>query len=176
MFIESLGEDLPTLRVCSLVSSVFHDFCSPLLYRGIVLDCREKLNTFLQIGECSDSLRHTKSFGLSLAYDGHLHDRILEIISRKASLETLCLRRVRFYATLLTAPLSSKLSDVTALILRECHFEKFEDFVTFIRCFPRCKTLRLHGCNWDQNGYSYTDPNTSGKVSADGPVRDPSCY
>ena len=40
---------------------------------------------------------------------------------------------------------------MTALVLQECHFGGFEDFVSFIRCFPRCEVLRLHACGWIQD-------------------------
>jgi hypothetical protein len=157
MFIESLGEDLRTLRACSLVSSVFRHFCSPVLYRDIVLDQKGKVDTFLRMGGRSNSLQHTKSLRLSYygfgtkTHLGKLH-RILDIISRRASLETLRLRQVQFQAELLSASLFSKLSGVTGLVLQECHFGGFEDFVSFIRCFPRCEVLRLHSCGWIQNG------------------------
>jgi len=153
MFIESLGEDLHSLRACSLVSSVFRHFCSPVLYRDIALDRKEQLDTFIRIGEHSESLQHTKS--LSLTYYGfetkaHLRKphRILNIISRKSSLETLRLHRVQFQAEPLTASLLSKLSTVAVLVLQECRFGGFEDFKSFVRCFPRCGVLRLHGCTW----------------------------
>jgi len=153
IFIESLGEDLYSLRACSLVSSVFRHFCSPVLYRDIVLDRKEQLDTFIRIGERSESLRHAKS--LSLTYYGfeakaHLRKphRILDIISRKASLETLRLHRVQFHVEPLTASLLSKLSTVTMLALQECRFGGFEDFESFVRCFPRCGVLRLRGCTW----------------------------
>ena len=142
------------------MSSVFRHFCSPVLYRDIGLNSKEKVFTFLQIGNRSDSLQHTKSFGLIHAYDVN---PILERISRRLSLETLRLHRVQFHGRLLTAPSSFKFSDV--LILRECHFAKFEYFVTFIRCFLRCETLSLHGCSWVQGSYSHAEPNTVGKVS-----------
>ena len=135
------------------MSSVFRHFCRPILYRDIVLDRREKLDSFLQFGDRSDSLIHAKS--LSLTYFGfetkaHLRKprKILEIISRKTSLETLRLHRVQFHAETFTAQLLSKLGSVAALALRECRFGGFEDFVTFIRCFPRCQVLRLHRCTW----------------------------
>ena len=173
MFIESLGEDLPTLRACSLVSSVFRHFCSPVLYRDIGLDCKEKADTFLQIGDRSDSLRHTKSLSLSLGYThgGHPYG-ILTTISRKAPLETLRVYQVRFHGESLTTPLP----DVTVLVLRECQFGMFKDFVTFIRCFPRCETLRLHGCSWDQSSYSYTEPDAVGKVSTNRLVQRFRCH
>ena len=157
MFVESLGEDMCTLRVCSLVSSVFRHFCSPILYRDIVLDRKGKVDTFIRMGGRSNSLQHTKSF--SLTYNGfetkaHLGKlrRILDIISRKASLQTLHLHRVQFHTELLSASLFSKLSGVIVMVLQECHFGGFEDFVSFIRCFPRCEVLRLHGCGWIRNG------------------------
>lgn len=159
MFIESLGEDLHTLRACSLVSSVFRHFCSPILYRDIVLNRKEKVDTFIQIGDRSNSLHHTKS--LSLAYYGfetkaHLRKprKILDVISRKASLETLRLYRVQFHAEPFTTSVLSKLSTVTALDLQECRFGGFEDFVSFIRCFPRCDILRLRGCTWIHNEHA----------------------
>ena len=173
MFIESLGEDLPTLRACSLVSSVFRHFCSPVLYRDIGLDCKEKADTFLQIGDRSDSLRHTKSLSLSLGYTHGGHPcGILTTISRKAPLETLRVYQVRFHGESLTTPLP----DVTVLVLRECQFGMFKDFVTFIRCFPRCETLRLHGCSWDQSSYSYTEPDAVGKVSTNRLVQRFRCH
>jgi len=156
MFIETLGEDLRTLRACSLVSSVFHHFCSPILYRDLELNHKGKVDTFIRMGERSKSLQHTKSFTLTYyryktkAHVGKLH-RILDIISRRASLETLHIRRVQFHAEPLPASLFTKLGGVTALVLQECHFGGFEDFVSFIRCFPRCEVLRLHACGWIQD-------------------------
>ncbi|KAF9778941.1 hypothetical protein BJ322DRAFT_463498 [Thelephora terrestris] len=153
LFIESLGEDLPSLRACSLVCRVFRHFCRPNLYRNITLDCKEKLDTFFKIAERSDSLIHTKS--LSLTYYGfdakaHLRKprRILDIVSRKASLEALRLHRVQFHADTFPASLLSKLSAVKVLTLQECHFGGFEDFVTFVRSFPSCQVLRLHRRTW----------------------------
>lgn len=135
------------------MSSVFRHFCSPFLYRDIVLDCKEKVDTFLQLGERSRSIIHTKS--LSLTYYGfetRAHQRkprkILEIISRGASLETLRLRRVQFHAETFAPSLLSRLGSVTVLTLHDCRFGGFEDFVSFIRCFPRCDVLRLHCCTW----------------------------
>ena len=155
LIIESLGKDVPSLRSCSLVSSIFRHFCSPLLYRDIELDCEEKLESFIQLGEHSGSasLVHVKS--LSLTYSGfetpeHLRQphRILEIISFKTSLETLRLHHVQFQEEPFTAQLLSRLCTVIVLVLEECCFEGFEDFVSFIRCFPRCQVLRLHSCTW----------------------------
>jgi len=154
MFIESLGEDLFTLRACSLVSSVFHHFCSPILYRVILLDRREKVDSFIQMGEGSNSLQHTKSLILTyheLKPQHRKPHKILDIVSRKASLETLRLHRVQFHTEPLKESTLSKLSGVTTLALQDCHFGGFEDFVSFIRCFPRCKNLRLHGCGWIQS-------------------------
>ena len=145
MFIEGLGEDQHSLRACSLVSSVFRHLCSPILYRDIALDREEKVVTFIQFGERSDILRHVKS--LSLTNPRNLHG-ILDTVSGKAPLETLCLHRVMFHAELLTAPLLSRLSTVTALVLRGCRFRGFEDFLSFIGCFPLCEVLRLRGCTW----------------------------
>jgi hypothetical protein len=153
LFIESLGEDLPSLRACSLVCRVFHHFCSPILHQSIELDRKEKLDTFLQFGERSDCLIHTKSLGLT--YNGfeakaHLRKprKILEIFSRKASLETLRLHRIQFRAETFTGSLLSKPSTVRVLILQECNFGGFEDFVTFIRSFPRCQVLCFRRRTW----------------------------
>ena len=156
MVIESLGEDLYTLRACSLVSSVFRHFCSPILYRIILLDRREKVDTFIQTGGGSNALQHAKSLSLTYHELGtkpqhRKPHRILDIISRKASLETLRLHRVQFHTEPLTESLFSRLSGVTTLALQDCHFGGFEDFVSFIRCFPRCEILRLHGCGWTQS-------------------------
>jgi hypothetical protein len=138
------------------VSSVFRHFCNPVLYRDIELDRKEKLESFFQLGEHSDSLVHTKS--LSLAYSGFEHKthirkprKILDIISRKSSLETLHLYNVQLQAEPFTASLLSKLSTVTVLSLHQCCFGGFEDFVSFIRCFPRCQVLRLRYCTWAQD-------------------------
>ena len=69
MFIESLvGEDQHSLRACSLVSSAFRHFHSPILFRGIALDSKKKVDIFIQVGERFDSLQHTKS--LDLTYYG----------------------------------------------------------------------------------------------------------
>lgn len=153
LFIESLGEDLPSLRACSLVCRVFHHFCGPNLHRSIELDRKENLDTFLQFGERSGCLIHTKS--LSLTYNGfeakaHLRKprKILEVFSRKASLETLRLHRIQFHAETFTGSLLSNLSTVRALILQECNFGGFEDFVTFIRSFPRCQVLCFRLRTW----------------------------
>jgi len=145
MFIEALGEDQDSLRACSLVSSVFRCLCCPILYRDIALDSDEKVDTFIEFGERSDALQHTKS--LSLVDPGNPHG-ILDTISQKASLETICLRQAQFDVEYLTAPLLSRPSTVTVLVLRECRFRGFEDFVSFIQCFPLCEVLRLRGCTW----------------------------
>ena len=145
MFIESLGEDQHSLRACSLVSSDFRRLCSPILYRDITLDSDEKVDTFIQFGEHSEVLRHTKS--LSIADISNPHG-ILDTISQKASLETICLRQAEFHVEPLTASLLSRLSNVTVLVLRECSFGGFEGFVSFIRGFPLCEVLRLRGCAW----------------------------
>lgn len=156
MFIESLGEDLRTLRACSLVSSVFRHFCGPILYRDIELNHKGKVDTFIRMGGRSNSLQYTKSFTLiyyrykTKTHVGKLH-RILDIISRRASLETLRIRRVQFHAEHLPASLFTKLSGVTMLVVQECHFGGFEDFVSFIRCFSRCEVLRIHACGWIQD-------------------------
>jgi hypothetical protein len=156
LIIESLGEDIPSLKSCSLVSSVFRHFCSPILYRDIELDREDKLETFFQLGERSDSLMYTKSF--RLAYSGpedKIHIRkprkILDIISQKASLETLRLYKVQLHRETFTESLLSRLSTVTVLSLRMCCFGGFEDFVSFIRCFPRCQVLRLLYCTWPKD-------------------------
>ena len=154
LLIESLGDDFHSLRACSLVSSVFRHFCGPVLYRDVVLDHKETVDTFLKLGERSESLQYVKS--LILAYYGfetkpHLRKprKILEIISRKASLQTLRLHRVQFHVEPLTAPLLSKLCPtVTVLVLQDCRFGGFEDFVSLIRCFPNCETLCLRCCTW----------------------------
>ena len=143
------------------MSSVFRHFCSPILYRDIVLNREEKVDTFIQIGlgDRSHSLHHTKS--LSLAYYGfetkaHLRKphRILDVILRKTSLKALRLHRVQFQAEPFTTSVLSKLSTVTALDLQECRFGGFEDFVSFIRCFPHCDILRLRGCTWIHNEHA----------------------
>ena len=133
--------------------SVFRHFCNPILYRDIELDRKEQLETFFQLGEQSDFLIHTKS--LSLTYPGfenktHLRKprKILDIISQKASLETLLLHNVQLQAEPFTALLLSKLITVTVLVLQQCRFGGFEDLVSFIRCFPRCQVLRLRYCTW----------------------------
>jgi len=151
MFIESLWEDPDgrrSLFVCSLVSSVFRHLCGPILYRGIVLDRGDQVDDFLRLEERSDCLRYVKSFTLNNSTKA---PRILGAISRKASLETLRLHRVMFYGGPLTESLLSGLSTVTVLVLRECQFWKFEDFVFFIRCFPLCEVLRLDGCTWTRH-------------------------
>lgn len=139
------------------MSSVFRHFCNPILYRDIELDRKDKLETFFQLGERSDFLVHTRS--LSLTYSGfdnktHLRKprKILDTISQKASLESLRLHNVQFQSEPFTASLLSNLSTtVTALALQYCCFGGFEDFVSFIRCFPRCQVLRLRYCIWTQD-------------------------
>jgi len=152
MFIESLGEDPDDQRSlfdCSLVSSVFRHLCGPILYQEIVLDRWEQVENFVQFGERSECLQYVKSFTLinpkGTSQKPHI---ILATISRKASLETLRLHRVKFYGESLTPSLLSGLSTVTVLVLRECRFWKFEEFVFFIQCFPLCEVLRLRGCTW----------------------------
>ena len=147
-FIEALGDDQQSLRACSLVSSVFRHLCGPTLYRDIALDRDEKVDSFIQSGESSELLQYVKS--LSLANSSKLH-QILDTISQKASLETLRFYRVEFCVEPVTASLLSRLSTVTALVLRECRFGGFEDFVSFIRSFPLCEVLRLRGCSWIRN-------------------------
>ena len=101
MFIESLvGEDQHSLRACSLVSSAFRHFCSPILFLGIASDSKKRC--FTQVGERFDSLQHTKS--LDLTYYGfgtkvNLRNpyKVLDVLSRKASLETLRLHRIQFH-------------------------------------------------------------------------------
>jgi len=152
MFIESLGEDPDDQRslfACSLVSSWFRHLCGPVLYREIVLDRWEQVDNFIEFGERSDALQYVKSFTLASSNRPH---KILPTISRKASLETLRLRQAMFYGEPLTASLLSGLSTVTALILRDCRFWEFEDFVFFIRCFPLCRVLRLRACTWTRRG------------------------
>ena len=153
MFIESLGDDPSSLRACSLVSSTFRHFCSPILYRNIGLDHEKTVDAFIQDGPRSDLLQHIKS--LSLTCDGfwigiHLRKphRILDVALRKASLDTLRLHNVQFQVEPLAASTFSKLSTVTTLILQDCRFGIFRDFVSFIRGFPRCEVLRLRGCDW----------------------------
>jgi len=148
MFIEALGEDQLSLRACSLVSSVFRHLCGPILHRDIALDREDKVDTFIQFGERSDILQHVKCLSLTNPSKPH---GILDTVSRKASLETLCLYRVMFHVEPLTAPLLSGLSTVTVLVLRGCRFREFEDFVSFIRCIPLCEVLRLRGCTWIQH-------------------------
>ena len=143
MFIESLGEDQHSLRACSLVSSDFRRLCSPILYRDITLDSDEKVDTFIQFGERSEVLRNTKS--LSIAEISNPHG-ILDTISQKASLETICLHQAEFHVEPLTASLLSRLSNGTVLVLRECRFGGFEGFISFIRGFPLCEVLHLRGC------------------------------
>ena len=109
------------------------------------MDRGEKVDTFVQFGELSESLQYVKSLILT---DLNAPHGILDTISRKASLETLDLRQVEFYVEPLTTPPLSVLRTVTVLILRECRFGRFEDFVSFIRCFPLCEVLRLRGCTW----------------------------
>ena len=133
--------------------SVFRHFCSPLLYQDIELDDEEKLESFIQLGEHSDSLMHIKS--LSLTYSGfetpkYLRQphRILDIISFKTSLETLRLHHVQFQEEPFMAQLLFRLRTVIVLDLQQCCFGGFEDFVSFIRCFPDCLILRLRSCTW----------------------------
>ena len=155
MFIEALADDQHSLRACSLVSSVFRHLCSPIVYRDIALDREEKVETFLQFGERSDILQHVKSLSLANTKDPH---GILETISRKASLETLCLYRVVFRPGTLTASLLSRLSTVTVLVLQGCHIWEYEDFVSFIRCVPLCEVLRLRGCYWTRHTDAEMEP------------------
>ena len=153
LIIESLGEDIPTLRSCSLVSSVFHHFCSPILYRNIELG-KKKLESFFQLGERSVCLMHTKS--LSLVYEPEIgvknypgkFYKILDTISQKTSLKTLRLHNIPLRVEPFTASLLSKLSTVTVLTIEQCYLRGFEDFVSFIRCFPRCQVLRLRYNSW----------------------------
>ena len=149
LIIETLGEDIPSLRSCSLVSCVFRHFCSPTLYRNIDLDCREKLETCFQLGELSDSLTHTRSLSLTSGFVSPRHLQILDIISQKAPLETLRLYDIRFHAEPFTVSSLSKPYAVTVLSLKRCRFGGFEDFVSFVRCFPGCKALRLDSCTWE---------------------------
>ena len=109
------------------------------------MDSDEKVSTFIQMGERSDALQYVKSLSLTNLSEPH---RILDTISRKASLETLCLHRAEFHVEPLAASLLSRLSTVTVLVLRECRFGGFKDFVSFIRCFPLCEVLRLRACTW----------------------------
>jgi len=155
MFIEALGDDQHSLRACSLVSSVFRHLCGPILYRDIALDREEKVDTFIQFGEHSDILRHVKSFTIKNSKDPH---GILDTISRKASLEILCLRRDMFHPGTLTASIFSELSTVTVLVLQGCRFEEFEDFVSFIQCFPLCEILRLRRCTWIRHTDAKLEP------------------
>ena len=110
MFIESLvGEDQHSLRACSLVSSAFRHFRSPILFRGIVLDSKKKVDIFIQVGERFDSLQHAKSLDLTyygLGTKAKLCNpyRALDGLSRKASLETLRLHRIQFHPEPPAAP------------------------------------------------------------------------
>ena len=153
MFIESLEDDQSSLRACSLVSSTFRHFCNPILYRDIELDREETVDAFIQDGARSDFLQHIKS--LSLTYYGfmskahrHKPNRILHVALRKASLDALRLHKIHFQAEPFAASIMSKLSTVTVLVLHGCLFEGICDFISFIRCFPRCEVLRLRGCHW----------------------------
>ena len=132
------------------MSPVLRRFRSPILYQDIVLNNKEKVGTFIRIGERFNSLQHTKSLGLTYyGFEAKAHlckpRRILDTISRNASPEALRLCRVQFRAEPITASLFSQLSGVTVLIPRECHFGGFEDLVSFISCFPRCEIWRLRG-------------------------------
>jgi len=155
MFIEALAEDQDSLRACSLVSSVFRHLCGPILYRKIALNREEKVDTFIQFGERSDILRYVKSFTITIMKAPH---GILDRISRKAFLEILCIHWALFRPETLTAPLLSRLGTVTVLTLKRCRFREFEDFVSFIRCFPLCKMLHLHGCAWTRHTGAKLDP------------------
>ena len=148
MFIEALGGDQHSLRACSIVSSVFRHLCAPILYRDIELDREEKVSTFILLGEHSDILQYVKSLSVTNPKDPY---EILDTISRKASLKTLCLHRTTFFLETLTASLLSRLSTVTVLVLQGCYFEEFEVFVSFIRCFPFCEVLRLRSCSWSHH-------------------------
>jgi len=128
------------------VSSDFRHLCSPILYRSIALDSDEKVDTFIQFGERPNVLQHVKSLSLPDLSDPH---GIFDIISQKASPETLCLHQADFRAESFAASLLLRLS---VLVLRECHFGGFKDFVSFIRCFYLCEVLRLRGCTWTRYG------------------------
>ena len=155
MFIEALGDDQDSLRACSLVSSVFRHLCGLILYRDIALDCEEKVDTFIQFGGRSDILQYVKSFTVIFISNPHV---ILDPVSRKASLETLCLHLVRFCPEPLIESILSRLNTVTVVILQECCFEEFEDFVSFIRCFPLCEILRLRRCTWIHHANTKLEP------------------
>jgi hypothetical protein len=149
ILIELLREDPYSLRTCSLVSSVFRHFCEPILYQDLSLDSLKKVDSFIQVGKRSHVLHHIKSLSLTdfefETDEGHEHTphKILDIISRKASLETLHLGHVQFHPKPLEVSVLS--STVTVLILEMCHFGGFKAFKHFIGCFPRCEALRLHG-------------------------------
>jgi len=167
MFIEALEDDQDSLRACSLVSAVFRHLCGPILYRDIALDREEKVDTFIQFGERSDILRHVKSLTVIYSKDPH---GILDTISRKASLETLCLRRDMCHPGTLTASIFSKLSTVTVLVLQGCRFEEFEDFVSFIQCFPLCEILRPRLCTWIRHTDAKLEPSGRLPVHAIAPT------
>jgi len=137
MFIEALEDDQDSLRACSLVSSVFRHLCGPILYRDIALNRQGKVDTFVQFGERSDILRCAKSFTVTKSKDPH---RILDTVSRKASLEILCISRVIFRPGTLTASILSRLSTVTVVILQRCQFGGFKDFI-FYPVFPPLRNL-----------------------------------
>jgi len=155
MFIEALADDQHSLRACSLVSSVFRHLCGTILYRDIALNHEEKVDTFVQFGERSDILQYVKSLTFTYPKDPH---GILDTVSRKASLEILCIHRAVFHPETLTTSILSRLSTVTVLILQGCRFEEFEDFVSFVRCFPLCENLRLRRCTWIRHTEAKLEP------------------
>jgi len=133
MFVEASGYDQHSLRACFLVSSVFRHLCGRILFRDIALD-REKVDTFIQFGKRSDILQHVRPLS---ATDPKNPRRIIRSRGGGFSRDPLpSIRRVVFCPGTLTASLLSRLGTATALVLQGCRFWEFEDFVTFIRCFP----------------------------------------
>lgn len=149
MFIELLREDPYSFRACSLVSPVFRRFCTPILCRNLSLNYPVYADDFIRIGERSNVLQHTKSFRFTSCFwtepNKDRSHKILDIISRKASLETLHIRRAQFHSTYPESSVLHKLSTVTVLILEKCHFGGFGAFTHFIGCFRLCESLQLYG-------------------------------
>jgi hypothetical protein len=149
MFIELLREDPYSFRACSLVSPVFRRFCTPILYRNLSLNYPVFVDNFIRVGERSNVLQHTKSFRFTSRFWTQPNEdkshKVLDIISRKASLETLHICRAQFDPTPPEPSVLHRLSSVTVLILEQCHFGGFGAFAHFIGCFALCESLQLYG-------------------------------
>ncbi|KAJ6468090.1 hypothetical protein C8R47DRAFT_807523 [Mycena vitilis] len=140
--IHQLSPDLPTLRVCSLVSRAWIPASRYLLHETIALR-GEDMSSFLELIAAAENtyLATVRAVNLSLCENGPT-ESLLKLLPQFLSLKS-----IRIYSSIFHYDLPV-ISGVTALELSGTHIRSVLDFTTLLARLPALKHLKLDAVSW----------------------------